>query len=141
MRTLLLLTILGTSSYAQESRLCSNETVQGTYGYIVNGTRPAGLVPGAPIEQVITVGLRNYDGRGNFTQVDTTKGSMTGTTIDQRASGTYTIDPDCTGTAIITVNGAPGPEARFVVVNRGKEIHWIVLSPPFVMASGGATLQ
>ena len=141
MRTLLVLTILGSSLYAQESRFCSNATVKGTYGYTVNGTRPAGLVPGAPLEQVMTVGVRNYDGQGNFTQIDTTKASMTAPTIDQRASGTYTINPDCTGTAIITINGAPGPEARFVVVNRGKEIHWIVLSPPFVMAAGGAVLQ
>ena len=49
MRTLLLMTILGSSLYAQESRSCSNATVKGTYGYTVNGTRPAGLVPGAPL--------------------------------------------------------------------------------------------
>ena len=97
MRTLLLMTILGSSLYAQESRSCSNATVKGTYGYTVNGTRPAGLVPGAPLEQVMTVGVRNYDGQGNFTQIDTTKASMTAPTIDQRASGTYTINPTAPG--------------------------------------------
>jgi hypothetical protein len=69
------------------------------------------------------VGIRIFDGQGNFTQVDSIKGVNTPALIDQPASGTYKMNPGCTGTAFLTVPGAPGAaEFRFVVVNKGKEI-------------------
>ena len=141
MRTLLLLPIIVGALYADVTRTCSNATIQGTYGYTISGTSTAGG-PG-PIELAIGVGVRHFDGDGNFTQVDVVKRSISAPLIDLPNSGTYIVNPDCTGTAYL--GGAPGApttnETRFIVVNGGKEIHWIVLNPPFLMVTGHAVRQ
>ena len=43
-------------------------------------------------------------------------------------SGTYTVNPNCTGSAVINVPGNPlSPiNLHFVVVKQGKEIHQVV---------------
>jgi hypothetical protein len=43
-------------------------------------------------------------------------------------SGTYTVNPDCTGVAVINVPGNPNSpiNLHFVVVKQGKEIHQVV---------------
>jgi hypothetical protein len=141
MRTLLLLPIMVGALYADVTRTCSNATIQGTYGYFITGSSVAGG-PG-PIEIAMGVGVRHYDGDGNFTQVDVVKRSVSGPLIDLPNAGTYIVNPDCTGSAYL--GGAPGSpttnETRFVVVNGGKEIYWIVLTPAFFMVSGHAILQ
>ena len=114
--------------------MCNNDTVRGVYGYTIAGTTPTG--------QVIGVGVRKYDGQGNFTQVDTVIGGIGGTTVDTPGSGTYTVNSDCTGTMFLSRLGAPGlAEVRFVVVNDGKEIRWIVLFPPGATVTGNAVRQ
>ena len=134
MRTLAVVTILAASlgptlhADEAESKSCSNRTLRGAYGYTITGTRPT---PGGPnagqIEQHIGVGVRQYDGEGHFTQVDTTKGSLAGAAIDITTSGTYAVNANCTGTAFVFVPGLPAPvEVRFVVVDNGKEIRWVV---------------
>ncbi len=43
-------------------------------------------------------------------------------------SGTYTVNPDCTGTAVINSASSPiGPlNLHLVLVKEGKEIHFVV---------------
>ena len=141
MRTLLLLPIMVGALYADVTRTCSNATIQGTYGYFITGSSVAGG-PG-PVGIAMGVGVRHYDGDGNFTQVDVVKTSVSAPLIDVPNSGTYVVNPDCTGAAYL--GGAPGSpttnETRFIVVNGGKEIRWIVLTPPFFMVSGHAVRQ
>lgn len=140
-KTFVLLTALGAGLYAQDdhpNRRCSLNTIKGTYGFTIAGTRAVVASPGQ-FEQSIGVGIREYDGYGSFTQVDTSKGAIAGAAVDIHTSGTYTINSDCTGAAFVTIPGRPTPiEARFVVVNNGKEIHWIVLSPTTHMVTGHA---
>ena len=111
---------------------CSEATVGGDYGIQIQGTRPA---PGG-IESVIGVVLRNYDGRGSFSQVSNVKGSITGTIPDAPGFGTYDVNPDCTG--IVRFQAAPGVviEERLVVVDNGREIRTAVMVPAGVMITG-----
>jgi hypothetical protein len=91
------------------------------------------------IEQAIGVGVRDYDGKGGFTQIDTTKGAIAGAAVDIPTSGTYSVDPDCRGKYLLTIPGRPDPvEVRFVVLDKGKEIRWIVLNPAATMVIGHA---
>ena len=85
----------------------------------------------APIVEGRGVGIRIFDGQGNFTEIVSVKGVNTPALIDQRNFGTYKINPDCTGTAFLTVPGSPGPagEFRLVVVNNGKEIFFTLVNP------------
>jgi hypothetical protein len=120
--------VLGFGPAAQaEGGGCSEATLHGAYGIQIQGTRPSG--PGGPIESVVGVLIRVYDGRGHFTQVDNVKGSITGIVPDREGSGTYEVDEDCTG----VTNFEPGPgiviTEKLVIVDRGREVLSIVSNP------------
>jgi hypothetical protein len=133
MRTYLFLTffvfanVLQAQGGAPQGRMCNDRTIQGSYGFTFIGARPASATPGAPIVEGRGVGIRIFDGQGNFTEVASVKGVNTPASIDQPNSGTYRINPDCTGTAFLNVPG--GAEFRFVVVNEGKEIFFTLVNP------------
>jgi hypothetical protein len=115
-------------------RGCSEATIEGTYGIQITGTRPS--EPGGPMESVIGVIIRHYDGRGQFTQVDNVKGSISGLVPDREGSGTYQVNRNCSGVA----QAEPGPgillEERFVIVDDGSEIRSMTSLPPPVMVTG-----
>lgn len=113
---------------AQDDRACRNATLRGDYGFIVSGTRAVG--PGTT-EMFVGTGLQSYDGNGGFIQVDSANGQLTGVVRDRQASGTYDVNPDCTGTATLFFPGVPFPiESAFVIVGRGDEVKSVVMSPP-----------
>jgi hypothetical protein len=116
-----------------ESGGCSEATLRGAYGIQLQGTRPAG--PDGPIESVVGVVLRVYDGQGHFTQVDNVKGSITGIVPDGEGSGTYEVAEDCTGMA--TLEPVPGIviTEKLVIVDRGLEVFSIAANPLPVMVS------
>jgi hypothetical protein len=62
-------------------------------------------------------------------RVDQAHGQSTGARRDVPGSGTYDVQPDCSGTSTIYFAGAPPIETAFVVVDNGKEVKDIVLSP------------
>jgi len=117
----------------RDGKRCSEATIRGDYGIQIQGTRPA---PGGLTESVVGVVLRNYDGRGNISQIDNVKGSITGIVPDREGFGTYEVNPDCTGIARFE----PGPgillEERLVIVDDGREIRTMVLAPAGVMVTG-----
>jgi hypothetical protein len=135
-RSVILLPLLSSGLYAQKSKECDNGTIQGVYGYTITGLSPAPSAPGQ-FEQLIGVGIRTYDGEGNFTQVQSEKRASTPAVIDVQGSGTYTVNSDCTGTHTT----ATGIQARFVIVAKGNEIRWIVVSAPVLTISGHAVRQ
>jgi hypothetical protein len=108
----------------------------------ISGTRPAppplsgipNYVPGT-IEQVIGVGTRTFDGQGNFTRITNEKGFLSGIVVPNRGRhGTYAVNPDCSGTATLTIPGLPFPVVSdIVVVSHGREFHSIVAFPQPVM--------
>jgi hypothetical protein len=120
---------------SQSERVCSNATLQGTYGVYISGTRPApSVAPGAPgfvgqMEEVIGVVVQVYDGKGNFTQVDNVKGTVSGITPDRPGKGIYTVNADCSGSS--TVSPAPGVTIvqKALVLDGGKEIRSITITP------------
>jgi hypothetical protein len=122
-----------------QGQACSNATLQGDYGFLVGGTRGAG--PGLT-ESFVGTGVRTYDGHGNFTHIDSTHGQLTGAARDREASGTYEVNANCTGTAIMIVPGVPFPiETSFVIVDRGRELDDAVMSPGPNLVTGVAHRQ
>jgi hypothetical protein len=122
---------------AQEAK-CSNETLKGAYGLSLSGIGPAPFVPpGRPgfvgqLEQLNGVVIQIFDGKGNFTQVDNVKGTVSGYVPDNPGKGTYTVNPDCS--MIQTVNPAPGVTivSRGVIVDGGKEFRQFTITPEAV---------
>jgi hypothetical protein len=102
---------------------CSNRTVRGTYGLTLTGEI---LGPGIQLRGVV---LQHYDGRGKVTQVDHVLDNGNQPREEWTpGSGTYTVNADCTGSAVITIPGNPlSPVSfHFVVVDGGKEVRQVV---------------
>jgi len=101
---------------------CSNKTLSGDYGLIVEGTI---LGPGFLLRGVV---LQHYDGKGNITQVDhVVVDGMSPPLEWTPGTGTYTVNPDCTGAEVINTPSMPNPiHIHFVVVNNGKQINQVV---------------
>lgn len=132
--TLLLLT--ATAGWAQEGRqpVCSNATLNGDYGFTVTGTRPSG--PNQPIETIVGTAMTHFKGDGTLTQTDNIHGSLSGfPEADRPGSGTYTLNPDCTGTMTLSNSGSPTLTLAIVVVDDGNEVRTAVVDPPPVMVS------
>ena len=93
---------------------------------------------GGALEQFVGVSMQAYDGQGNCTQTDNTHGPS-GAATDQPGWGTYTVNPDCSGTKTLWLEGLPFPiENRIVILDRGDEIRLVVMSPPpIVVAAQG----
>lgn len=118
-------------------RGCSLASLQGGYGIRMQGTRPS--APNGPVETVIGVVWREYDGHGGFRQVDNVKGSISGIALDRPGFGTYTMNEDCTGET--SFQPAPGVVLveKLVAVDDGREVHSIVTSPQPVMVASVQT--
>jgi hypothetical protein len=99
---------------------CSNRTLFGDYGGQIEGTI---LGPNLPLRTLIKA---DFDGEGNLTDVDHVVLNGVPPAQEWRpGSGTYTVNPDCTGSALFNTGNAPIP-VHFVVVNKGKEIRGVV---------------
>lgn len=138
MKTLILTTLVAAASLcahdADDDRACSNASLQGDYGFSISGSRPTG--PGGPIEQILGVAMTHFDGAGNLTQTDNIHGSITGfPSPDRPGTGTYSVNTDCTGTMALNFAGAPTITLRIVLVDHGREIRTVVVSPAAVMVS------
>jgi len=100
---------------------CSNRTLHGAYGCSVQGVLLN--VPGLPPEATfVAVTTSHFDGMGNLT--GTEHAVVNDTSFNpgfNTNSGTYTVNPDCTGTAVVNTPNRPVPlNLTFVVVEDGR---------------------
>ena len=112
-------------------RVCSTRTLQGDYGLIGTGTR--GLGP-AGIEPFVTISMVTYAGDGTFTADGVSHGQTTGVRGGP-VDGTYFVNADCTGGQTTFIPGFPPLEDRFVIVDNGREVRTVVVSPLTTIAS------
>jgi hypothetical protein len=142
-RIILCMFVTGSTLFAQQDvfqRVCTNATLEGDFGFTITGMRPS--APGGPAEMIVGVAVTNFDGNGNLTQVDNIHGSITGfPNPDRRGRGTYTINPDCSGTMRLINDGAPPLTLRIVIVDNGNEIRTAVVDPTASVTPGVAAPQ
>jgi hypothetical protein len=117
----------GVSAQAdQTDRNCSNRTLHGSYG----GTSEGLLLPapGASVPfRALT--MTQFDGNGNLTWVEHTviNGSLLEPGWTTTATGTYDVNPDCTGTLTVNTPNSRDPlSLGMVIVNNGKEVHTVL---------------
>ena len=124
-------TVLALAALAPASAnaaVCTNKMLAGAYGVTVQGTKLGGL---GFVGQQVGVALATYDGNGNFTQIDTVTiaGNVVSDFTHTPATGTYTVNSDCTGTFTINfTDGRPTVVTNFVLVDNGNEIDSVVIS-------------
>src|SRR5215469_14627270 len=113
------------ASLAQANGHCSNRAIDGDYGFSAEGV----LLPAAGVTlQFRSTGVAHFDGKGNVTWVEHTV--VNGQSLQAgfiAASGTYTVNPDCTGTAMVNTPNSPVPlNLHLTVVRDGTEVHTIL---------------
>lgn len=113
------------SALAQSNGNCSNRTLNGNYGWAAEGV----LLPAPGVSlQFRSVGMTTFDGAGTATWVEHTV--IGGTLVAPgwtAASGTYTVNANCTGTMVINTPNSPVPLVLgFVVVRHGQELHTVL---------------
>jgi hypothetical protein len=92
---------LGLSPIAKaDDKGCSVSSLKGTFAYSSTGFITA---PAAIAGPFVEVGTQYFHGRGGTTAVATA--SQNGNVFQLTATGTYTLNPDCTG--VFTVQVAP----------------------------------
>lgn len=112
-------------------RVCGTHTLRGPYGLVGTGSR--GLGPGV-VEQFVTISMVTYDGKGAFTAEGVSHGQTTGVRGGP-VSGTYFVNDDCTGGQTTFIPGVPPLEDRFVIVDNGREVRTVVISPLTTIAT------
>ena len=122
------------ASYADQRGNFSNISLMGDYGYSFNGTllSPNGQIPLAAVGQV------HFSGAGVATDAVRTV-DLGGTILHQKATGTYNVNPDGTGSAefkVITTSPAGIPDSTetfdFVLDGHGNVMQFISTTPGVV---------
>jgi len=109
---------------------CSNETLKGAYAFAESGSAYG---PGGEVGDVAAYGRIVFDGRGNDTE--TSQASFNGFQNADTQTGTYSTNPDCTGSAVSTHHPSGTVDTvDFVMVEGGTEAKFIVTSPGAVFA-------
>jgi hypothetical protein len=125
----------GVSALAQSgsgeagNRRCSNRTLSGDYACSTQGFLLNVPIPGVPPQATfVGVTMNHYDGQGNVSWLEHVV--FNGSPFNQGwapASGTYTVNPDCTGTAVVTTPNSPVPlNLYFVIADNGKEFREVL---------------
>jgi hypothetical protein len=120
---------------AQVNKGCNNATPAGTFAYTVTGAFVAAPAPLGPYAET---GAQTFDGNGNtaVSGMSSTNGNIMSATY----TGTYTVNPDCTGT--FTLQIAPGITAHyfFVISDAGDVYQAVCLDPVAVITRSGRRL-
>lgn len=104
---------------------CSNSNFKGNYGFLVTGPDKHGT-------PTVSVGHIKSDGQGNFTGMESV--SSNGQIFTNApATGTYTINADCTGSGTITPQGGNTSGFGLVVISGGKTLQ--------ILATDAGTVQ
>ena len=102
---------------------CSNRTISGDFGFAGRGVL-IGLPQAPPEVQFRSVGVAHFDGKGNVTWVEHTVVNGALVTPDwAHATGTYSVNSDCTGTMSVTTPNSAAPLSfGLAVVKQGQEV-------------------
>jgi hypothetical protein len=124
--TAILITAVAGSLPAWPQAACNNAQLQGNYAFVVTGQILAGPSAGP----VTGVAMTNFDGQGNLSQVDHVVHNGVLPAVPWRlGTGTYAVNPDCTGNAQINfTDGSPSLILYFVLAftSSGAEVRTVV---------------
>jgi hypothetical protein len=115
---------------------CTNATVQGTFAYTSTGYITAPPAIAGPFAET---GTQAFDGKGGTTAAVTL--SQNGNIIPVTVTGTYTVNPDCTGTMTLQVSPIDVTvHVFFVIDDAGNGFQAIETDPGIVITRIGRRL-
>jgi len=125
---LLALALAASSTLTAHASACSNSTIRGRYAFTIHGQV---FLPNGSTLLVDGLAKTTFDGNGNLTQLDAI--AVNGNVAPGWASntGTYSVNPDCTGTFTVTNGNQPPVHLQMIVAQSGNTIHDMVIDPGF----------
>jgi hypothetical protein len=107
---------------------CSEATLHGTYRFDYDGYE----IRGNTVVPFSVAGYEVYDGNGHVRGVATTWVNGQIVSRNEPFFGTYSVNPNCTG----TVSYTDGTRYRQVILPDGSGAWFVQTAPPGVVASG-----
>src|SRR5260370_6073596 len=123
---LLTLVVVGSQSSTAHASACSNSTITGTYAFTLHGQV---FLPDGSTLLIDGIAKTTFDGKGNLTQVDAVADNGNLTPGWRPGTGTYSVNPDCTGTQTIVITGLPDLHLQIIVAQGGNKIHQVATDP------------
>jgi hypothetical protein len=115
---------------------CSNATLKGTFAFTSTGFITA---PPALAGPFAIVGAQAFDGNGAFTATATV--SQNGNIVPVSIAGTYTVNPDCTGTLTAQISPVDIKTHLFFVIDDNRKEFQAIQTDPGVVVTGIARRQ
>jgi hypothetical protein len=131
---LLALALIVSSPLASHASACSDSTLRGSYAFTIHGSI---ILPGGSTLLVDGLAKQTFDGNGNFTQVDAVAVGGNLPPGWRPGWGTYSLNPDCTGTQTIVIPGNPDVHLQLIVAQSGNTIHQVVIDPGVAATAEG----
>ena len=125
---LLALALAASSTLTAHASACSNSTIRGRYAFTIHGQV---FLPNGSMLLIDGLAKTTFDGNGTLTQLDAI--AVNGNVAPGWASntGTYSVNPDCTGTFTVTNGNQPPVHLQMIVAQSGNTIHDMVIDPGF----------
>ena len=124
--SLLILALAASSTLTAHASGCTNLSIKGTWVQSLQGL--IFLKDGTSL--VLTgVTKTTYDGLGNLTAVDSSGVNGNVPAGWRTGTGTYTVNPDCTGTETISFPNQPDIHAQFALAQSGNKMHYVNIDP------------
>jgi len=127
----LLAVMLAGSSAVTAHPACTDSTIKGDYAFTIHGQI---LTPNGPL-LVAGIAKTTFDGDGNLTQVDAVAVNGGIAEVWRHGTGTYTLNPDCSGTMTLINDGQAPLHLAILVSQSGNIIHTVVTDPGFAVTS------
>jgi hypothetical protein len=136
--SLLTLVVVGFQSSTAHASACSNSTIRGSYAFTIHGQV---FLPDGSTLLIDGLAKTTFDGKGNLTQLDAV--AANGNVAPGWASntGTYSVNPDCTGTFTVTNGNQPPVHLQMIVAQSGNTIHDMVIDPGFATTAEGERVR
>jgi hypothetical protein len=135
---LLALTLAASPALTANAVVCGDSTIQGRYAFTIHGTI---FLPNGGTILIDGIALQTFDGRGNVTQVDAVADNGVLPPGWRPGAGSYSVNPDCTGTETLVVPGMPDLHLQMIVAQGGNTIHQVVIDPGVATTAQGERLR
>jgi hypothetical protein len=129
--SLLILALAASSTLTARASGCNNMTLKGAW---VNSLHGQIFLPDGTSLVLTGVTKTTYDGMGNSTELDASGVNGNVPAGWRTGTGTYSVNPDCTGTETISFPGQADIHAQFVVAQSGNKLHFVNIDPGIALS-------
>jgi len=123
---LLILALAASSTLMAHASGCTTRTMKGAWVQHLQGLI---FLPNGTSLVLTGVTRSTYDGLGNSTILDASGVNGNVPTGWRTGTGTYTVNPDCTGTETISFPGQADIHAQFALAQSGNKLHYVNVDP------------